>query len=224
MTESKGIVICVLIGFMVFATCPRAQELKEPVTDQSFSTEKEKKIDQLDIMAIPDVFAFLRSDELLDDEEYLNKAIFKAFNHRSEQAVQFALGYVRSAQIQKNLTGHQDFYIAKRALQIFPDQSLESLLDLYSSGGPKVRKNVIEVLGQMTGGQSIPAVLIDALDDMSFCEEEHPESIGEPLRICDAAYNQMVIRYKIKNVVRVIGSIHSIDMRNHYIKILKDML
>jgi hypothetical protein len=76
----------------------------------------------------------------------------------------------------------------------------------------------------MAGGQSIRELLIDALDDEAFCEDTDPESIGKPLRICDVAYNQLVIRYKIKKVQRVIGSIHAIDMRNQHIRILKDIL
>jgi hypothetical protein len=225
MTRSKTIVICLLAGFIFFAPgSARAQEPANPDLEQTFSPAKEKKIDQLAAMDIPAVFSALRSAEFLGEEAYLNKAIFTAFNHRSEQAAQFALRHVRSTQAEKSPTGPQDFYIAKKTLQLFPDQALESLLDLYSSGGPKVRKNVIEVSGQMSGEPAIRAMLVNALNDESFCEDEQPESIGEPLRICDVAYNQLVLRYKIKNVQRVIGSIHAIDIRNHNIRILKDML
>ncbi|MCU0598896.1 MAG: hypothetical protein MUE70_06505 [Desulfobacterales bacterium] len=225
MTGHRAIAICLLVGFMIFKPGPlRAQDPAAQGFDRGFSPEKEKKIDQLQAMEIPAVFASLRSEEFFDEEEYLNSSIYRAFNHRSEQAVQFALGIIRSTRPQEHPTGPQDFYIAKQILQIFSDQSLEKLLDLYGSGGPKVRKNVIEVLGQMSGGQSVRVLLVDALDDRSFCEEEQPESIGEPLRICDVAYNQLVIRYKIKNVPRVIGSIHAIDTRDYNIRILKDRL
>jgi hypothetical protein len=151
MISCKKIVIASLVGFMVFATNLHAQEIKDPLPDQPFSPEKEKKIDQLEVLAIPDVFTFLSSDEFLDEEDYLNKAIYKAFNHRSEQAVKFALEYVRSTKVHNNPGDLQNFYIAKQTLQVFPDQSLESLIDLYSSGGPKVRRNIIEVIGQMAG-------------------------------------------------------------------------
>lgn len=225
MTRNRIIAVSFLGLFIVSASSTAwSQEFKMPGLDRTFSSEKEQQIDQMVAMTVPAVFASLRSAEFFDDEEYLNKAIYKAFNCRSDQAVQFALGYVRSTQIRQSPTGPQDFYIAKQTLQIFPDQSLESLLDFYSSGGPKVRRNVIEVIGQVAGGQSIQEVLIDALDDESFCEETQPESVGEPLRICDVAYNQLVIRYKIKNVPRVIGSIHVIDTRDHHIRILKERL
>lgn len=224
MRAKKAIAIFLLIGFVVFA--PYKTWAHEPTaarSDQALDPAKEEKVQELAGMTIPDVFTSLRDTEFLDEEAYLNKAIYTAFKHRSEQAVQFALGYVRSTELQNSPTGTQDLYIAKQTLQTFPDQSLESLLDLYSSGGPKVRRNVIQVLGQMTGGQSIQDLLINALEDESFCEDRQPESVGDPLRVCDVAYNQLVIRYKIKNVPRVLGSIHSIDMRNHYIRILKDM-
>jgi hypothetical protein len=217
-------IICFVSGLLVFATNPsRAQEPGMPGVSQTFSPAKEKMIDPLAAMDMAAVFTSLRSTEFFDEEELLNKAIYKAFCQRSAHAVAFALGVVRSTQIQKNPAGPKDFYIAKQTLLMFPDQSIERLVDLYNSGGPKVRKNVIEVMGQMAG-ESIRQVLIDALDDESVCEETSPESTGEPLRICDAAYNQLVLRCKIENVPRVIGSIHTIEMRNHHIRSLKGML
>ncbi len=224
MAGNKKIVMCLLAGFIAFAHgLGRGQEPVKPGVDRTFSAAQEQSIDQLTALAIPDVFKRLTSDEFLDEEAYLNKAIYMAFNRRVAQAVEFALGHVRSTEPQQNPTSPEELYIAKKTLQIFQDQALKSLLDLYSSGKPKTRKNVIEALGQMEG-ESAREVLIDALDDPSFCEDQQPESVGEPLRICDAAYNQLVIRYKIKNVPRVIGSVHTIDMRNHHIRILKDKL
>jgi len=224
MSAKKTINIFLFAGLIIFA--PYKAQTNEPTATGSgqLSPAKEKKIQQLALMTIPEVFKSLRYTEFLDEEEYMNKAIYTAFKHRSEQAVQFAMGYVKSIELQKSPTGTQDLYIARQTFQIFPDQSLDSLLDLYSSSGPKVRRNVILVLGQMAGGQSIRDMLINALEDESFCEEMQSESVGDPLRICDVAYNQLVLRYKIKNVPRVIGSIHTIDMRNHYIQTLKDML
>ena len=50
------------------------------------------------------------------------------------------------------------------------------------------------------------------------------ETVGEPLRICDVAYNQLVLRYNVKGVLRVIGTIHKIDVRNYHIEKLKALL
>lgn len=225
MMGKKIIIICLLAGSMVFSPgLSRAEEPSIPGLDQTFSSEKEKKIDELTDKPIPAVFSSLTSAAFFDEEAYLNKAIYRAFNHRSAEAIQFALGHIRLPQVKTSLTSAKEFYIAKQTLHLFSDQALDHLLDLYTSGGPKVRKNVVEAIGQMAGEQSIRAVLVNALDDDSFCEDSGPESVGEPLRICDVAYNQTVMRYKIKNVPRVIGSVHAIDMRDQNIRALKDLV
>lgn len=219
------IAICVLVGITFLGPgSTLAQELQVPKVDQHFSLEKENRIKQLEALSVPAVFDNLRSTEFFDEEAYLNKAIYVSLGPRSTEALQVALGYVRSNQIQISLEASQDLYLAKKFFQIFPDESLESLLDLYSSGWPKTRRNVIYAIGQMAGGQAIKALLIHALDDGDYGEESTPESIGEPLRVCDMAYNQLVIRYKVKDVLRTIGTIHSIEVRDYNIAELKNLL
>jgi hypothetical protein len=83
--------------------------------------------------------------------------------------------------------------------------------------GPEIRANVIYIIGDMDGGKAVDALLIEALYDTSVCREATGESLGEPLRICDMAYNQLVIRYSMKNVLRTIGTGHSINVRNYHI-------
>ena len=219
------IATCLLLGLALLGPgSALAQEPQVPKVDQQFSLEKENRIKQLDALTVPAVFEGLRSAEFFDEEAYLNKAIYEALGPRSTDALQVALGYVRSTQAQLSPEASQNLYLAKKFFQIFPDESLESLLDLYSSGGPKIRRNVIYAIGQMAGGQAIKALLIHALDDGDYCEESTAESIGEPLRVCDMAYNQLVIRYNVKDVLRTIGTIHSIEVRDYHIAKLKGLL
>lgn len=220
------IAICVLLGVTFLgAGSTLAQEPQVPKVNQQFSLEKENRIMQLEVLSVPDVFDNLRSTEFFDEEAYLNKAIYVSLGPRSTESLQVALGYVRSSQIQISLEASQNLYLAKKFFQIFPDESLESLLDLYSSGGPKTRRNVIYAIGQMAGSEAaIKALLIHALDDGDYGEASTPESIGEPLRVCDMAYNQLVIRYNVKDVLRTIGTIHSIEVRDFNIDKLKDLL
>jgi hypothetical protein len=118
-----------------------------------------------------------------------------------------------------------DFYIGKKTLQIFPSESVGSLINLYnSSTDPAVRGNIICVLGTMEGGQNIRNLLIAALDDQTYCEEKHLEMEGKPMRICDEAYNQLVLRYHIEGVLRCIGNAHSMDVRDDNIDTLKGLL
>jgi hypothetical protein len=223
--KTTTIAICLLVGLTLLGLPPAlAQEPQVPRLDQRFSLEKENRLKQLETLSMPAVFENLRSAEFFDEDEYLNKAIYVAFSPRSTEALEVALGYVRSTQIQKSPDAAQNLYLAKRMFQIFPDEALDSLLDLYESGGPKIKGNVIYAIGQMAGGQPVKALLIHALDDGAHCEESNPESIGQPMRVCDMAYNQLVIRYNIQDVQRTIGSIHSIEMRNYHIAKLKDLL
>jgi hypothetical protein len=219
------IAICLLAGLTLLGLPPAlAQEPQVPRVDQRFSLEKENRLKQLEALSVPAVFESLRSAEFFDEEEYLDKALFVAFGPRSSEALQVALGHVRSTQAPKSPEASQNLYLAKRLFQIFPDEALESLLDLYESGGPKIKRNVIYVAGQMAGGQAVKALLIHALDDGAYCEETTPESIGQPLRVCDVAYNQLVIRYNTQDVLRTIGTVHSIEVRNYHIGKLKDLL
>jgi hypothetical protein len=213
----------VLVGFVCFALgIANAAEPKRPNVDQVFSPEKEERISQLAEFSVQTVFENLKGPDFTAEEEYLNKAVQRAFNGRNAEAVQLALGYVKSGQIQKMPDGPQQLYVAKKVLEVFADEALESLLDLYGSGGPKVRRNVIYVVGQMAGGEPVRALLIHALEDTSSCEDVLEETIGDPMRICDVAYNQLVIRYRVQGVLRAIGTSHSIMVRDHHIGILKN--
>ena len=57
--------------------------------------------------------------------------------------------------------------------------------------------------------------------DKSVCEEKLPESVGDPLRVCDVAYNQIVLHFEIQNVLRTIGTVHRIEVRDYHIDKLK---
>jgi len=92
------------------------------------------------------------------------------------------------------------------------------------NGDTVARSNVISVLGRMAGGQRVRDLLISALDDTTFCVSEYPERTGQLLRICDLAYNQLVLRYMVKDVLRTIGTVHSIEVRDYHINVLKSLL
>jgi hypothetical protein len=211
----SAVLVCLAVGIA------SAAEPGRPNVDQVFSPEKEARIGQLAGLSVQEVFQDLRAPEFISEDEVMSKAIHVAFQGREAEAVRVALGYVRSEMTQKGPEGPQNLYVARKVLQVFPDDAVDSLLDLYSSGGPKVRRNVIYVMGEMAGGDVVKALLLRALDDTAFCEEALPETVGEPLRICDVAYNQLVIRYKVQDVLRTIGTGHSMEVRDHHIAVLK---
>jgi hypothetical protein len=66
-------------------------------------------------------------------------------------------------------------------------------------------------------------VLMNALEDKSVCEENFSDSVGEPLRVCDVAYNLIVLHYQVKDVLRTIGTVHRIEVRDYHIDLLKSI-
>ena len=225
MMKTKKFSILVLIAFAFsFAGVASAVEPAVPRLDGKLSPEKEQRIRELQGVDIQTAFVSLKSPEFFADEDYFNKAVYLAFRDRTGETVNSALQYVRSTQAQANPEGLRNLYLARRVFQVFPNAALDILLDIYTSGGPKVRKNVIYVLGQMAGGDVIRLLLIEALDDDTFCEDRLSETVGVPLRICDVAYNQLVVRYNVKGALRTIGTVHSLEAREYHIEKLKDLL
>lgn len=220
-----AIAIYVIVGIMILAFgSAYAGAPSLPKVDRQFSLEKEQRIHQLEHLSIQAVFQAFESPEFFDEVDYLDKAIFQAFNFRTGQAIDRALGYARSTRIANSPEGGWKLYIAKRIVQVFPDEALDGLLDIYASSGPKIRANVIYMIGQMAGEDVVRTLLVEALYDTSICQDVLAETLGEPLRICDAAYNQLVIRYRFKDVLRTIGSVHAIAVRDHHIQLLQNRL
>jgi len=218
-------VVHIVIGILLLTLgVAFAEEPAAPVVDGQFSPEQEQRIDDLKSLSVPGVFEALHSPEFSVAQDYMDKAIYQALGSRSAEAVADAMVYVRSPQAQVSAEGSRNLYLAKRVCQVFPDQAVDALLDIYSSTSARIRANVIYVVGQMAGGPAVKNLLVEALYDTTVCQPVTDETLGDPLRICDAAYNQLVIRYKIPDVLRVIGSVHSIDVRDYHIQQLLDRL
>ena len=113
---------------------------------------------------------------------------------------------------------------AKSILEAFPDESVPALRALYRRGDALTRGNIVRSSGGIPGGDAVRDLLVGALEDKSFCEAASPESVGEPLRVCDAAYNQLVLRYRVKGMLRTIGPAHRVEIRDYHIGILKTKL
>jgi len=118
----------------------------------------------------------------------------------------------------------RDFTIVKRMFETFPEDATLMLVSRYGRSDAVTKGNIIQAAGNIAGGQDIRALLIQALDEKSVYEEENPNSVGKPMRICDLAYNQLVLRYKIRHVLRTISPAHRIEDRDYHIGILKGML
>ena len=114
------------------------------------------------------------------------------------------------------------FDVAKAILRKFPGQSQGLLLKEFNTSENIKKANIIRVMGSLIDKGAVRVKLVKALDDKSFVEDEYDSDI--PLRICDLAYNQIVLHGRVKKVLRTIGNSYPVDVRDYHISILKRKL
>lgn len=229
MTKYKRVTVAVLTTFFLVIIGSRAwaQEPVRPAVDGVFDAQKEARIQSLVVHSIPECFEQFKQVDFFVNKPYLYKGIFTAFNQRRDQAVGYVVNILRRPVEEmidgKLITRGKDLYIAKKVFEVFPDESTDMLLTAYKGGDPITKGNIILASGNVEG-ILIRSLLIDALNDKTTCQDIHVEMSGDPLRVCDVAYNQLVLRYKTKNVLRTIGTVHRIEIRDYHISILKKIL
>ncbi|HUV41005.1 MAG TPA: Ig-like domain-containing protein, partial [Sedimentisphaerales bacterium] len=203
------------------------QLVQADLTDTN-EPQKQEKIEQLKMLSANDAFERLKDSDFLTDKALLKQGISTAFKNTSTQAVTLSLEKLKGPvkQVSQDRVIHRagDIYIAKKILAAFPQQSVDALLQLYESGDTITKGNVLSAAGALAGNEDIDNMLIEALDDKSSAEDQDAETIGQALRICDIAYNQLVLAGRIKNVLRTIGTSHSIQVRDYHINVLKNRL
>ena len=182
---------------------------------------KEAKIQQLTNLSTEDVFQNLKREDFFYDNEFLKRGIGRAFKNRKKEGVRFAISYIQTGKKTRDVEKAKNFHVAKKILQTFPDESQGYLAELYSSGDPGIRRNVVIIVAGMPSSDFTRSILTNALEDKSVCEEQLSESVGDPLRVCDVTYNQIVLHYGIQNVLRTIGTVHRIELRDYHIDKLK---
>ncbi len=174
------------------------------------------------------VFAELKDEEFISDEDSSEQAVVSAFDQRRAEGIALALEQVTApateASSPRTPSRARDFMVARRILAAFPDESMPRLLELYARGNAATRGNVVRAAGSVPGGDRVRSFLRAALEDKSVCEESSPEAMGEPLRVCDVAYNQLVVGSGVKGVLRTLSPAHSLAAREYHIGVLKTRL
>ena len=202
-------------------------ESNPPFNDSSFNIGRETRIQTLRSLPIEQALNGIKSGEAIGDVEFLDQAVGEVFGHRKIQVVNHVMDNIKLPLFERSgdeeIRRYDEFLVSKAVLQTFSAEALGPLLNLYHDGDPTAKGNAIRVFGGM-GDRRIDALLVDALGDISFREQEDPEAVGEPLRVCDEAYNQIVLYFKIRDVPRTIGNATSIEDRDDYIEALKNLL
>jgi len=226
--KNGSFIIALAIGAHVsFMTVAEASEPQRPEVNRVFDMEKEQKINMISSQSAGEAFEGLKDVEFLLDEDLLNKAIYKTFHQRKQEGIALSLQSLSLPEKEiingRKVHRAKDIYLARKIAEVFPDESAPVLVDLYGKGDATTKGNVVRVSGRMEG-KIARNLLMKALDDKTFSGPEDPGVDGPPMRICDLAYNQLVLRYRIRNVLRTIGPIDRIENRDYHINILKGRL
>jgi PKD repeat protein len=198
-----------------------------PDNYESLTPEREARIAGLQNLSFADAWDRLRNVTFLANRTYFRTAIFTALGDRSEDAVAFALEKLKSSG--RDGIGEDAGYkipewrLAMEVLRVFSQDALGRLFDLYHTGSPADRRDVIHVLSGIPGEGMIKDLLVRALYDQSACQEGDEDIEGIPLRVCDEAYNELVSRYDVRNTLRVIGTAHRLADRDYHVGELRKL-
>jgi len=214
--ETRKIYLVLLCG-LILCTFFERLDAREAMVDPV----KDAKIKQLSNLSAENVFQNLKKEDFFYDDEFLKRGIDRAFKNRKNEAVRFAISHLKTGKKTRDIEEAKKFHVAKKILQMFPDESQGYLAELYSDGNPGMRRNVVHAVAGMPASDFARYILMNALEDKAVCEEKSSDTVGEPLRVCDVAYNLIVLHYQVENVLRTIGTVHRIEVRDFHIKRLK---
>jgi hypothetical protein len=221
---SKIAAISLTISFLLPAGSGRAVEPQMPDIQRIMSAEDELRIVEVARLEPAEAFLKLKSVEFLVNEKLLHRAIYETYKDRKKEGLDLAFQQLSLPQIEfvkgRVLDRTEAFYVGKKIMEVFPEESVSELSKLYKAGDGIVKGNVIRASGKISGGE-ISRLLVKALDNKMNSENKSPEMEGFPLRVCDEAYNQLVLRYKFRDVLRTIGNGLSPEVRDYHINVLK---
>jgi hypothetical protein len=220
MVSLVSLLACILSG----GNTAIAAEPQRPDVHRKLDAKNEQMINKLSRYSPEEAFEDLKAPRFLADENLMNRAVYESFRERRREGIALAMRTL-SLPVKEPINGGtvhraRDLYVARKIVEVFPDESAPVLLNLYESGDATTKGNIIRASGKLAG-EAARDLLIRALSDKTFCDPVDPEIDGPPMRICDLAYNQLVLRYRIKNVLRTIGPIDRIETRDLHITNLK---
>jgi hypothetical protein len=172
-------------------------------------------------------FEFLKADEFVHNAAAARAAARAAFTGRQAEGVALALGQMPLPVIEKTDTEMRNrvraFLAARRILEAFPDQSVPALRELFSRSDSVTRGNILQALAPLAN-EPMRQFLMEALADKRFYGDENPPPGAEPMRVCDLAYNQLVLRWRTTGVLRTLSLTYSLAVRDYQIAELKKRL
>lgn len=227
----NGLVFRIVLFAALPLTCLIAGAAPAPIASAAMANRATDAIGRLEGMTTEESFESLQSAEFsfLGRADLMRQIAPVVFAKRERQVVRHSLRQLKKPRLEMRggrwVDRGDSHYVAKNILRGLPDVALPEILWLYRKADPMTKGNLIYVLGGMQDDRGvIMGLLVDALDDKTPSQYENPEVIGTPLRICDLAYNQLILRQKVHGVIRIIGNIHPTETRELNIGKLKDLL
>ncbi|BBO77677.1 hypothetical protein DSCW_50940 [Desulfosarcina widdelii] len=224
-----GCMIVVYLGFQ--ANFVSAGEAIRHSAGARAAVQKSSLIRRVESLPPSQALEYLTHIEILSDAQLLDQAIHQGFGHRRKQAVVHSLGALRQPINQILADGSvvsrgKLFYVVGKVIATFDEEAVTPLLECYRRGDAITRANVVRVCGDISGDPRIRRLLVEALEDRDFYEDTASEAnaSGDPMRVCDLAYNQIVLHYQVRSVPRMLGRYHRLKTRDRYIGMLKAMM
>lgn len=211
----------ILISFKIaFAIEP-----VKPNTNLVFDYATEEKMNKIISLPSVDAFEKLKSLDFILNEDIFNNTVYRAFKYRKNEGINLAIKAITKKISKKGVSKIVDHIyeleIAKKIFEVFPEE-YQILVSLYNNGDISTKVNIINI-SAVNSNIEAKKILLIALNDKTIYEDPYEET-DIPMRICDFAYNQIVLRYNIKGIARVLGTIDTIKVRDNYISKLKAKL
>jgi PKD repeat protein len=188
------------------------------------TSEEQSAIEGMKSMSAFDVFETLSQPEYMTNDKLSGSAISQAYSGREYDAIEIALMRVKTPIESTDNNCIQELKTAKSIFKQYSNIAIPRITSLYPQEDPAVNANLITASGVLVNNNEIKAMLIDALDDLTFTTDDNPELVGRPLRVCDIAYNQLVLNLNIQGVLRTIGTGMTEETRDYHINVLKGKL
>ncbi|NLF15949.1 MAG: hypothetical protein GX595_01645, partial [Lentisphaerae bacterium] len=169
----------------------------------------------------------LQSPDLLADATRLRLAARAGYERRPAAALAMATGVLADLAATPiaedgptRIRQSEGWAVARAALAAFPEAAVPRLIECYETSDAVTQGLVLQALGAIPDSGTVDEVLLAALEDRQPCARAGGEEFGEPMRLCDVAYNQIVLRHGIRGVQRVLGASHRTAVRDEQIAAL----
>jgi hypothetical protein len=195
---------------------------------RELGVDQELTIEELRGLEVAESFHRLSGDEFLGEPELMEAAVLELYSLESAEAVETALASLGRpfARMEDGIVRVRsgEVYVAKKVLEAFPEVSTGRLVEAYAAADPEVRGNLLRAIGRLADQKPIHDLLLTALDDTTPAEPEEIQELGLPMRLCDLAYNQLMLEHRFRGIPRTLGSSHSLTARDLSIQEMKLLL